>query len=164
MGLQRQQRYFEDFDLGDRVESPARTVTESDVMQFAGLSGDYNAIHTDAEYARQTPYGQRIAHGLLGLSIASGLAVQSGLIDHTILAFTGLQWSFRAPVFLGDTIRLRAQVIKTRLMRSMGGGLVVFAVSVANQRDEVVQQGEWTMLVRSRSLEPGAAAPPPAQP
>lgn len=158
MGLMREGTFFEDFGLGDEVESPARTVTETDVVQFAGLSGDYNAIHTDAEYAQGTPYGQRIAHGLLGLSIASGLAVQSGLIDRSVIAFTGLTWKFKAPVLLGDTIRVRAKVAKTRAVRSMGGGLVTFAVVLVNQRAQVVQQGEWTMLVASRA----SAAPPSA--
>jgi len=147
--------YFDEFEVGLEIETPARTVTETDVVQFAQLSGDFNAIHCDAEYAKDTPYGQRIAHGLLGLSIASGLAVRSGFIEETVIAFTGLSWKFRKAVLIGDTIRLRARTKKTRAMRSMGGGMVTFDIAVLNQRDETVQQGEWTMLVKGR--EPGPA-------
>ncbi len=87
--------YFEEFTLGQEIDSPARTVTEADVMLFAGLSGDYNPLHTDVEYARDTPYGERIAHGLLGLSIASGLAARAGFIEGTTLAFTAWNGSSR---------------------------------------------------------------------
>lgn len=141
--------YFEEFEVGQELESPARTVTEADVVLFAGLSGDYNPLHTDAEFAKGTPYGQRIAHGLLGLAIASGLAARAGFIEGTTLAFLGVDWKFKAPILFGDTLRLRTRVVKTRPMRSMGGGMVVFAVTVINQRGERVQQGEWTMLIKS---------------
>ena len=142
--------YFEEFVLGQEILSPARTVTETDVVQFAGLSGDYNVLHTDAEFAKSTPYGQRIAHGLLGLSLASGLAARAGFIEGTAQAFMGLNWKFRAPIFLGDTIRLLTRVSRLRPMPSMGGGVVVFELTVLNQRDETAQEGEWTLLVKSR--------------
>jgi len=132
------------------MESPARTVTEADIVLFAGLSGDYNPLHTDAEFAKGTPYGQRIAHGLLGLAIASGLAARAGFIEGTAQAFLGLEWKFKGPVLIGDTLRIRAEVTKLRAMPSMGGGVVVFAVNVLNQREQVVQQGEWSLLVKSR--------------
>jgi len=142
--------YFEEFVVDQEMDSAARTVTEADVVLYAGLSGDYNPLHTDAEFARQTPHGQRMAHGLLGLSIASGLAGRSGFLEGTALAFIGMTWKFRAPIFLGDTIRLRTKTKKVRPMPSMSGGMVIFDVVLLNQRDERVQQGEWTMLVRGR--------------
>jgi acyl dehydratase len=142
--------YFEEFAVGQKMESPARTVTEADIVLFAGLSGDYNPLHTDAEFAKGTPYGQRIAHGLLGLAIASGLAARAGFIEGTAQAFLGLEWKFKGPVLIGDTLRIRAEVTKLRAMPSMGGGVVVFAVNVLNQREQVVQQGEWSLLVKSR--------------
>jgi len=147
----RQGLFVEDLTPGLEIESPGRTIAESDILLFAGLSGDYNVIHTDAEFAKSTPYGERIAHGLLGLAIASGLAARSGALEGTVLAFTGLEWKFKAPIKIGDTIRLRARVEKTRLLPSMGGGMVVLAVEVLNQRDEVVQSGTWSLLMKSRN-------------
>jgi len=145
--------YFQDFTLGQIVSSPARTVTEADIVAFASLSGDWNAIHTNAEYAATTPYGQRIAHGLLGLSIASGLAACTGLIGDTVRAFTGLEYKFKAPVFIGDTIKLLVEVTKLRAMPSMNGGIVTLQVRVTNQHDELVQEGEWTLLMANRPAE-----------
>jgi acyl dehydratase len=142
--------YFDEFEVGQVVVTSARTITEADVVAFAGLSGDYNPLHTDSEFAKKTPYGQRIAHGLLGLSVASGLAARSGFIEGTVQAFTGLTWKFRRPVFLGDTIRMKAVVTKTRPMLSMGGGMVVLNVTVLNQSDETVQRGEWTLLIKGQ--------------
>ena len=142
--------YFEELGVGQTIESPMRTVTESDIMQFAGLSGDYNQLHTDAEFAESTPYGQRIAHGLLGLSIASGLAARTGFIEGTAQAFTGLNWKFKAPIMIGDSIKLVAKVVKKRPMPSMGGGMVVLEMRVLNQEGKTVQQGEWTVLIKGR--------------
>src|SRR3990172_401500 len=106
--------YFEDLRIGDQFVSPGRTITEADVTLFAGLSGDYNPLHTDEEFAKQTPFGRRIAHGLLGLSMAVGLASRLGLFDGTGIGFLGLEWSFVGPIFLGDTIRARFAVEEKR--------------------------------------------------
>jgi acyl dehydratase len=141
--------YFEEFQLGDATESGGRTVTEADIVNFAGLSGDYNLIHTDAEYAKGHMFGQRVAHGLLVLSIASGLAVRLGFMEETILAFRGLDWRFSAPVVAGDTIRVRVTVEATKAMARVGGGLVTLKMEVLNQRDEVVNRGAWDVVVRS---------------
>ena len=142
-------RYFEEFEVGDAVETVARTVTEADVMLFAGLSGDYNQLHTDAEFAKGTLFGERIAHGLLGLAIASGLAARLGFAEGTVEAFTGLEWKFRGPIKIGDTIRARFEVRRKKVMARLGGGFVVFDVAVLNQRDETVQKGTWNMVVKS---------------
>ncbi len=142
--------YFEEFEIGDVVESAARTVTETDVMIFAGLSGDYNQLHTDDEFAKGTPFGERIAHGLLVLSIVSGLASRLGFIEGTVLAFRGLEWKFSAPVKFGDTVRARFEVSEKKEMPRLGGGAVTLKVTVLNQRDETVQKGTWTALIRSR--------------
>ena len=109
-------KYFEEFEIGYEVESAARTITETDVMLFAGLSGDYNQLHTDVEFAKNTLFGERVAHGLLGLSIASGLASRLGFIEGTAKAFTGLEWKFRAPIKIGDTIRIRITVKQKKEM------------------------------------------------
>lgn len=145
--------YFHEFSVDDEYVTPGRTVTEADIVQFAGLSGDYNQLHTDAEFAKNTPYGQRIAHGLLGLSIASGLAARAGFIEGTAQAFMGLSWKFKKPVLIGDTIHLVAKVSQVRAMSSLGGGIVEFAVRVLNQRGETVQQGEWTMLIKGEPTD-----------
>jgi acyl dehydratase len=143
-------RYFEDFEVGEEVSGPGRTVTEADVVAFAGVSGDYNQIHTDAEFARSTPFGARIAHGLLGLSMASGLGTRAGLGEGTVIAFLGLDWKFKAVILIGDTLWLRVGVSKKRRAPSMGGGIVVLDVSLLNQRGETVQEGTWKMLIKSR--------------
>ncbi len=142
---------FEELEVGVEMASPGRTVTEADVVTFAGLSGDYNQLHTDAEFARGSPFGARIAHGLLGLSVASGLASRMGLGEGTVLAFMGLAWKFKAPIMIGDTISLHARVGRKRKASLMGGGVVVLAMRLLNQRGETVQEGTWTILVRSRA-------------
>lgn len=144
--------YYEDMELGFKVETAGRTISEADIMAFAGVSGDWNAIHIDAEYARTSPFGERVAHGLLGLSIASGLAMQMGFLDRTVEAFTSLEWKFRAPIKIGDTIRTVAEVSHKKSVRA-AGGLVTFNVVVKNQRDETTQRGTWTIMVKSRPKE-----------
>lgn len=145
--------YFEELPPGLEVTSPARTITEADVVNFAALTGDWNPLHTDAEFAKEGPFGERVAHGLLGLSIASGLAVRLGFMEETVLAFRELTWKFRAPIKIGDTIRLRATVAKVKAIPRIGGGQVVFDVALLNQRDEKVQTGTWTVLVKGRPAE-----------
>jgi acyl dehydratase len=142
--------YFEEFTVGDQVESAGRTVTETDIVNFASLTGDWNLIHTDAEYSAQGHFGQRVAHGLLILSIASGLAVRLGFMEDTILAFRELDWKFREPVFIGDTIRLRVAIQETKAMPRLGGGLVSFKMEVLNQNDKLCQRGKWTILCKMR--------------
>ena len=142
--------YFEEFEVGMELETRGRTVTETDIVSFAGLSGDFNPMHTDATYANTTQFGQRVAHGLLGLSIASGLAYQLGFLEGTVLAFTALDWKFRAPIVIGDTIRVQVKITKLREMAAAGGGFVSFEVKVVNQNAAITQKGEWTVLVASR--------------
>ncbi|MBI3942168.1 MAG: dehydratase [Chloroflexi bacterium] len=142
--------YFEDLEVGDEIISPGRTVTEADIGIFAGLTGDYNPLHTNAEFAAQTRFQQRISHGLLGLGIAVGLASRSGFIEGTAEAFMGLEWKFRAPIFIGDTIHVQAKVIQTKAMPRLGGGIVVFDVDLLNQRGETAQKGQWTLLMKNR--------------
>jgi acyl dehydratase len=141
-------RYFEEFEIGEVIETAGRTVTESDVMRFAALSGDYNQLHTDAEYAKGTRFGERIAHGLLGLSIVSGLSDRLGFGDGTVQAFTSLEWKFRGPIKFGDTIHARFEVARKKEMARLGGGFVVLDVEVLNQEDETVQKGSWTLLMK----------------
>ena len=150
--LQSRGRYFEEFEVGDEVLSPGRTVTEADIVAFAALSGDYNPLHTDAEYAKGTIFGERVAHGLLGLSIASGQIERLGFIAGTVEAFMGLEWKFRGPIKIGDTIHVETKVARKKEMRRLGGGLIVLDVAVLNQKGETVQKGQWTALIKSKPL------------
>ena len=145
--------YFEEFNVGDTVTSAGRTITEGDIVNFAALSGDWNAIHVDAEFAKGSMFGERIAHGLLGLSIASGLAVRLGFIEDTVIAFMGLDWKFRAPIKIGDTIHMLAQIAEKKPMPRLGGGLVTLNVEVLNQRGETTQKGTWSMLMKLKPTE-----------
>ncbi len=142
--------YFEEFAVGDKATSMSRTVTESDIVAFAGLSGDYNELHTSAPYAAKTIFGKRIAHGLLGLSIASGLAFQMGFLVGTVDAFRSVEWEFTAPIYIGDSICLEAEVSEVKAFPRLGNGRVVFKVSLMNQEGKTVQRGSWALLVRSR--------------
>lgn len=142
--------YFEEYTIGDSITSQGRTVTEADIVNFAMLSGDWNPLHTDAEAAKGTPYGQRIAHGLLVLSMATGLTERLGILNQTVLGFMGLEWEFRAAVRIGDTIRVHAAVSELKPMLRLGGGYVTLKLQVRNQEDKVVQRGTWTVLVKSK--------------
>jgi 3-hydroxybutyryl-CoA dehydratase len=144
-------KYFEELAVGQKIYTAGRTVTEADVTGFAGLSGDFNQIHIDAAYAAKGPFGKRVAHGLLVLSIVSGLAVQTGIMDRTVLAFREIaEWKFSRPVFFGDTVRCELEVIGTKPFPRLGGGAVDLALTVKNQKDESVMSGKWIVLIQSK--------------
>ncbi|MEI7849299.1 MAG: MaoC/PaaZ C-terminal domain-containing protein [Chloroflexota bacterium] len=143
--------FFEDFQPGQKVSSAGRTITEHDIATFAGLSGDFNQIHTDAEFARATQFGQRIAHGLLGLSIASGLAVQTGILGANVIAFREVgEWKFVKPIFIGDTIHIDMEIVEAKALPRLGGGSVSLSVYVNKQTNETAMKGLWTVLVKNR--------------
>ncbi len=143
--------YFEEFEVGQKMISPGRTITESDVVGFAGLSGDFNQIHTDEQYAANSPFGARVAHGLLGLSIASGLALRTGVLEGTVMAFREISsWKFTKPVYLGDTIHVEMKIIETKAMKRLGGGKVELQFDVKNQKDDTVMKGVWSVLVMGK--------------
>ncbi|HEY3067544.1 MAG TPA: MaoC/PaaZ C-terminal domain-containing protein [Methylomirabilota bacterium] len=143
-------RFFDDIAVGEEYESPGRTVTEADVVLFAGLSGDYNVLHTDAEYMKKSVFGERIAHGLLGLAIQAGLFTRATPVFATV-AFLGLRWKFKAPLKIGDTIRLRARVLSKKETSEGDRGVITLERTVLNQRDEVVQEGETDLMVERRA-------------
>ncbi len=152
--LARNGLYFEEFSVGQKIISPGRTVTESDVVTFAGLSGDFNRIHTDAEYCQGTLFGRRVAHGLLGLSITSGLALRTGVLEGTVIAFREINsWKFVRPLFIGDTIHVEMLVAETKSTPRLGGGLVTINMEVRNQNAETVMKGVWSVLVMSTPQE-----------
>jgi len=141
--------YFDDFTVGQSWVSPARTITEADVALFAGFSGDYNPLHTDEEFAKTTQFGGRIFHGPGVLAVATGLESRLGIKDGTALAFLGLNWSLKAPVRIGDTIKVRQQVAALKPSSSKPDrGVVTFDVQVTNQYGEVCQDGQWVVMFR----------------
>lgn len=136
---------------GDAFESASRTITEADVVSFACLSGDFNRIHVDQEYAKSTPYGQRIAHGLLVLSVLSGLTTQSSgyrALEPSIVALKDLACRFPRPTFLGDTIFVRVTVHEKRDTGKVDRGEVIFRREAINQRGEIVVQADFRMTMR----------------
>lgn len=143
--------YFEEFEVGQKILTAGRTVTEADIVAFAGLSGDFNQMHTDAVYSAQTPFGQRVAHGLLVTSIVSGLAVQTGVMEGTVMAFREINsWKFIKPVLIGDTVHAILNVVETKELRRIGGGSVTIDVDVRNQHDDTVMRGVWTVLISAK--------------
>ena len=145
--------YFEEFQEGVELVTPARTITETDIQLFAGLTGDYTQIHTDVEFCKDTIFGQRVAHGLLGLSIASGLGARLGFIEGTAVALREITWKFTGPIFIGDTIHLQIKVAHKKAMPRLSMGMITFDIAVVNQRGETVQKGQWKALIQSKDAK-----------
>jgi 3-hydroxybutyryl-CoA dehydratase len=141
---------FDDLTVGDEWESPARTVTETDVVNFAGLSGDFNPIHMDHESARKGPFGKPIAHGLLGLALASGLSSHAPRVD-TLAFLAVMEWKFLQPILFGDTIRVMSSVVSLESRSRGRRGLVTWRRRIVNQNGEIVQEGITQTLVRGRT-------------
>ncbi len=143
--------YFEDFQIGDVFESPSRSITEADIVNFAGLSGDYNLIHTDIEFAKNSIFGERIAHGILGLSIASGLFTRTDVnrrMSKTLIALMGIEsWNFLAPIKIGDTLHLIIEILDKKETSKPNRGIVRFKRMVSNQHGETVQEGITPMMI-----------------
>ncbi|MFN0169401.1 MAG: MaoC/PaaZ C-terminal domain-containing protein [Bryobacteraceae bacterium] len=148
--------YFEDFPVGHEHETRGRTITEADIVAFAGLSGDYNEIHTNEQYSAGTRYGRRVAHGILTLSIATGLSVQTNLMTESIVAFYGIdKLRFTKPVFIGDTIRVRKKVIDT-LTKGREIGVVTFETTVVNQNNEPVLVYRDKVVLKQKAVPASA--------
>jgi len=142
--------YYEDFAIGGAHESRGRTVTETDIVNFAGLSGDFVELHTNEEFARQSPFGRPIAHGALVFSISTGLMTQMNLINDTVLAFYGIDaLRFTKPVFIGDTVHVTKRVIELR-EKDAARGIVTFETQVLNQNNEPVIVYTDKLLVKRR--------------
>lgn len=143
--------FWEEWEIGAIFESSSRTITEADIVLFAGLSGDYNPLHTDEEYCKKTQFGGRIAHGPLVYAIAAGLLFQLHLYDDTIIAFLGFEnLKFTKPVRPGDTIRARVKVLEKRETSRPDRGMMKRELQVLNQRDEVVQEAIQIFLLKRK--------------
>lgn len=139
---------FDQFNPGDMFVSQARTVNESDVSSFAGLSGDYNPLHTDAEFGKTTPFGERIAHGMLVAAIASGMANWLGIFEGTTIALMEQVIQYRGAVKFGDTVHLELQVLEKKETSKPGRGVVIFETRVINQKGDLAIEGKWTLMMK----------------
>ena len=143
--------YFDDLEIGQEWVSGGRTVTETDIVNFAGFSGDFNPIHIDAEFAKTTPFRKPIAHGFAVFSMGSGLAVLTPPL-RTIAMLRVRVWNFSLPVFAGDTIKVHSRVIEKTLRGRGKRGEVVWHRAICNQEGKVVQEGEVVLLIEARPL------------
>ncbi len=142
--------FFEDFVEGRSFVTASRTVTAGDIAAFAAVSGDDGAIHRDAAAAAAAGFRAPIAHGALGIAIATGLASRLGLTQGTLLALAGLSWRFRAPILDGDTVTLQLRVTGMRGTSAADRGLITLSAELKNQDGVLVQEGEFVELVRRR--------------
>ena len=143
--------FFSDFEVGQEFVTGRRTITETDVVMFAGLSGDFNPLHTDAVFAEKTPFGQRIAHGMLTVSISTGLSQTLGIFEGTTLALMEQKFTYKAPVFFGDTIHLKLIVKECHPASKGGKGRVIFRSEIIKQDGTLVNEGDWMVMFRDRA-------------
>lgn len=145
--------YYEDLEVGDSLATATRTICEADIMQFAGLTGDFFEIHTSETYAAQSHFGGRVAHGLLVLSVANGLYTRLGYFYKTGLALLGLNgWRFVNPVRMGDTIRLRLTLMEKRETKHAARGIFTWNYEVFNQRDELCAHGQVVRMMARQNV------------
>jgi 3-hydroxybutyryl-CoA dehydratase len=153
------ERYYEDMAVGEEYESPARTITETDLVSFSALSGDWSPVHSDEEYCKGTPYKTRIIHGILGLAISEGLKFRiPEFVNARYVASLYWNLNFRGPILIGDTIRVRVRIQSKRATKNPDRGIVVEYVKLLNQRDEVVQEGEHGLMVLRKGPDDGQGA------
>lgn len=146
-----QPNYYEDYDIGETVRSGSRTITECDIVNFAGVSGDFNPLHMDEEFAMTTIHRSKIAHGALIFSISTGLFNSMNFADGSTIANLGLNgMDYKEPVKPGDTIHLEIIVTGKRLTKNPGRGIVEFDVNVVNQRDEIVIIEKWKIMFQAK--------------
>lgn len=142
-------QYFDDYVVGQTFETHGRTLTETDLVNFCGLIGDYEPPHADETFARKSPVGRRVMQGCLVTTAAEGLMTRSGLFDGTAITLLASSWEYRAPVFIGDTVRARLVAKEVRKSSKGGRGVVTFAVTILNQDDKDVVTGSYVMMVKA---------------
>ena len=142
--------YFEDFQVGDRFETPRRTVTDAEISAYAGLSADYNPIHVDDLYAKDTIYGTRIAHGMLVLTIGFGLLMRLGLWVGTGMGLLSISARFLKPLHIGDTIRTEAEVVSVRHTSKTDRGVITFRLDIVNQSGETLCEVDYSHMAKTR--------------
>ena len=142
--------YLGDYEIGREYTSQGRTITEADVVNFAGVSGDFNPLHTDEEFGKANQFGKRIAHGALGFIISNGLNNQMGIAEGTTIAFIECTVKYTAPLLIGDTVHI--VVIPTEVIHSSkpGKGILKQLVKLVNQDERVIMESNQTLMVKSR--------------
>lgn len=147
-------KFYEELTIGDKFTTPGRTITEADILSYAGLTGDFNPVHTDAEWCAQNNiYKQRIGHGLLGLAYVDGLIFRLGLFDGTGLASLNWNWNFKGPIFIGDTIHATTEITTKKETKKHGRAIINEHVTLFNQRGEVIGEGDHLNMIRMRPAE-----------
>ncbi|WP_027363967.1 MaoC/PaaZ C-terminal domain-containing protein [Desulfotruncus alcoholivorax] len=146
-------KLFNEWVVGDEYITPGRTITETDVVMFAALSGDYNELHTSKEYMKKSEFGERIVHGLLGLAISHGLLFRTGILEGTGIAFLGIEsWQFKAPIFFGDTVYVKVKVVEKRPSKSKPDrGIIKVLVQLIKQDGTITQEGIKTLMIKQKS-------------
>ncbi len=146
-------KFFDEWVVGEEYISPSRTMTETDVVMFAAMSGDYNELHTSEEFMKSSQFGKRLVHGLLGLAVSHGLLFRTGLLEGTAIAFLGVEsWKFQAPIFFGDTVRVKVKVAEKRPSKTKPDrGVVKLFLEIIKQDDTVVQSGFKTIMIKRSS-------------
>jgi acyl dehydratase len=150
MGYEMRGKFYEDFNVGDVIVTPRRTVTEADVMAFAGISGDFNPLHTDEEFMKTTPFGTRIAHGLLSVSIGTGLINQMGIFEGTNLALLNMNIKYTGAVKFGDSIHLELKTVEKKETSKPHKGIITFDANVMNQKNEPVVEMQWILMMKRK--------------
>ena len=150
MGYEMRGKYYEDFTEGDVITTARRTVTEADVVSFAGVSGDFNPLHTDEEFMKTTPFGSRIAHGLLSVAIGTGLINQMGIFEGTNLALLEMNIKYTGAVQFGDTIHLELKTLEKKETSKPNKGIITYEANVKNQKDETVVEMKWVLMMKRK--------------
>lgn len=143
-------RFFEDYEVGQKMITRGRTITEADIVQFGALTGDFNPMHFDDDYMKGHMIGKRVAHGMLTVSYAVGQAYQLGFMEQTVLSFRSIEMKFSTPVFVGDTVHVELTVAEKKAARRLGGGTVTLNIRIVNQEGVAVQKGSWVVLIASK--------------
>ena len=141
---------YNEFNKGDEFTTASRTITEADVVNFAGLSGDFNPLHTDEEFGKSTPFKGRVAHGMLSVAIATGLANQLGIFEGTTIALLSMTINYKGVVKFGDTIHLVLKVVEKKETSKDDRGIVTFNTIVYNQNDDPIVEGQWIVMLRRK--------------
>jgi acyl dehydratase len=145
-------KYYDEWIVGEEYTTPGRTLTETDVVLFASMTGDYHELHTNEPFSAKSNFGRRIAHGLLGLSVSQGLFFRSRYLDDSVIAFLEIEnWKFEAPIFFGDTVYVKIKVAEKRISKGKPDrGIVKFFLEIVNQGGTTVQSGYETYLISLR--------------